>query len=77
MQNPRLRTVYRQQKWPPPAPVRKIMALGCKIIALGCQVFHYSIKCSKHVLPGFIDALQRRPVTQTVYYVSVVWKVVG
>ena len=28
MQNPRLRTVYRQRKWPFLAPVRKIMALG-------------------------------------------------
>ena len=44
--NPRLRTVYRQRKWPPLAPVRKIMALGrtkmalgCKIIALGLNVF--------------------------------------
>ena len=34
MQNPRLRTVYRQRKWPLLAPVRKKMALGCKIIAL-------------------------------------------
>ena len=30
MQNPRLRTVYRQRKWPLLAPVRKIMALGRK-----------------------------------------------
>ena len=47
MHNPRLRTVYRQRKWPVPAPVRKIIALGrkimvlgCKIIALGCKVFY-------------------------------------
>ena len=38
MQNPRLRTVYRQRKWPLSAPVRKIIALGRKIMALGCQV---------------------------------------
>ena len=31
MQNPRLRTVYRQRKWPLPAPVRKIMALACRV----------------------------------------------
>ena len=51
MQNLRLRTVYRQRKWPLPAPVRKIMtlvrkimalvlkimALRCKIITLGCN----------------------------------------
>ena len=30
MQNPRLRTVYRQRKWPLLAPVRKIIALGRK-----------------------------------------------
>ena len=30
MQNPRLRTVYRQRKWPLLAPVRKIMTLGRK-----------------------------------------------
>ena len=38
MQNPRLRTVYRQRKWPLLAPVRKIMALGRKKIALGCKI---------------------------------------
>ena len=38
MQNPRLRTVYRQQKWPLLAPVRKIMALGRKKLALGCEI---------------------------------------
>ena len=66
MQNPRLRTVYRQQKWPLPAPVRKIMALGRKIMALGFQVFHYSVKSSKHSLRGFIDAAQRCLATQMV-----------
>ena len=35
MQNPRLRTVYRQRKWPLLAPVRKIMALGRKRMANG------------------------------------------
>ena len=35
IQNPRLRTVYRQRKWPLLAPVRKMMALGRKIIAIG------------------------------------------
>ena len=70
MQNPRLRTVYKQRKWPLFTPVGKIMALGRKIMALGCQVFHYSVKCSKHDLRGFIDAVQRRLATQTVtiYY---------
>ena len=66
MQNTRLRTIYRQRKWPLPAPVRKIMALGRKTMALGCQMFHYSLKCSKHDFRGFIDAVQRRLATQTV-----------
>ena len=43
MQNFRLRVVDRQQKWLRPAPVRKIMAFGCKIMALGCKVF--ALKC--------------------------------
>ena len=43
MQNPRLRTVYRQRKRSLPAPVRKIMALGCK-------VFYESVKCFTQVL---------------------------
>ena len=34
MQNPRLRTVYRQRKWPLLATVHKIVALGRKIMAL-------------------------------------------
>ena len=34
MQNPRSRTVYRQRKWPLPAPVRKIVAPGRQIMAL-------------------------------------------
>ena len=38
MQNPRLRTVYRQRKWPLLAPVRKIMALGPKKMARECQI---------------------------------------
>ena len=38
MQNPRLRTVYRQRKWPLLAPVCKIMALGRKIMTLGCKI---------------------------------------
>ena len=38
MQKPRLRTVYRQRKWPLLAPVRKIMALGRKKMALGCKI---------------------------------------
>ena len=38
MQTPRLHTIYRQQKWPPLAPVRKIMNLGRKIMALGCKI---------------------------------------
>ena len=66
MQNLRLRTVYRQRKWPLPAPVRKIMALGRIMMALRCQVSNYSVKCSKHVLRGFIDAVQRRLATQIV-----------
>ena len=52
IQNPCLRTVYRQRKWPLPAP-------ACIIMALGCQVFHYSVKCSKRGLRGFYDAVQR------------------
>ena len=59
MQNPRLRTVYRQRKWPFPAPVRKIMSLGYK-------VFQWSVKCFKHGLRGFINAVQRLLATQTV-----------
>ena len=42
MQNPRLRTVYRQRKWSLPARVRKIMALRRKIMALQCKVFYGS-----------------------------------
>ena len=38
MQNPHLRTVYRQREWPLLAPVRKIMVLGRKKMALGCKV---------------------------------------
>ena len=38
MQNPRLRTVYRQRKWLFLARVRKIMALGRKKMALGCKI---------------------------------------
>ena len=37
-ENPILRTIYGQQNWPLPTPVRKIMALGRK-------VFYYSVKC--------------------------------
>ena len=32
MQSPRLRTVCGRLKWPVPAPVRKIMALGRKVL---------------------------------------------
>ena len=38
MQNPRLRTVYRQWKWPLLARVRKIMALGSNKMAPGCKI---------------------------------------
>ena len=65
MRNPCLRTVYTQGKGPLSAPGRKIMALGHKLMALGCQVFHYSVKRSKHGLRGFIDAVQLRLATQT------------
>ena len=44
MQNPRLRTVYRQRKWPFLAPVRKIMALGSKKMALGCKIIRPWVK---------------------------------
>ena len=37
IQNPRLRTVYRQRKWPLLAPVRKIMALERKKWPLGVK----------------------------------------
>ena len=84
MQNPRLRSVYRQRKWPLPAPVckimaleREIMALGRKIMALGWQVFHYSVKCSKHDLRSFIDAVQRRLATQTVTMLTSCWQVLS
>ena len=77
MQNSRLRTVYRQRKWPLLAQVRKIMALGRKIMALGCQVFHYSVKCSKHGLRGFIDAVQRRLATQMVTMLTSCWQVLS
>ena len=70
MQNPRLRTVYRQRKWPLPAPVRKIMALGC-------QVFNYSVKCSEHGLRSFIDAVQRCLATQTVTMLTPCWQVLS
>ena len=70
MQNPRLHTVYRQRKWPLPAPVRKI-------IARGCQVFHYCVKFSKHGLHGFIDAVQRRLATQTVTMLTSCWQVLS
>ena len=77
MQNPRLRTVYRQRKSPLPAPVRKIRALGRKIMPLGCQVFHYSVKCSKHGLRGFIDVAQRRLETQPVTMLMSRWQVLS
>ena len=77
MRNPRLRTVYRQRKWPLPALLRKIMALGSKIMALGCQVFHYSVKCSNHGLRGFINAVHRRLATQTVTMLTSCWQVLS
>ena len=74
MQNSRLRTVYRQRKWPLPALVRKIIALGRKIMVLGCQVFHYSVKCSKHGLRAFIDAVPLRLATQTFTMLMSCWQ---
>ena len=76
-QNPRLRTVYRQQKWPLPAPVRKVMALGRKITALGCQVFHFIVNCSEHGLRGFIDAVQRHLATQIVIMLTSCWQMLS
>ena len=70
MQNPRLRTVYKQRKWSLPAPVRKI-------IALGCQVFHYSVKCSKYGLRGFIYTVQRRLATKTVTMLRSCWQMLS
>ena len=70
MQNPRLRTVYRQRKWPFAAPVRKITSLGC-------QVFHYSVKCSQSDLRGFIDAVKHRLATQTVIMLTSRWQVLS
>ena len=77
MQNRRLRVVYRQQKWPLPVPVRKIMAPGRKIMSLGCRVFHYSVKCSKHGLRGFIDTIHGRIVTQMVTMLMSYWQVLS
>ena len=75
MQSPCLRTVYiRQRKWPLSAPVRKIMALRRKIRVLGCQVFHYSVKCSKYGLRGFVYAVQRRLVTKMVTISTSCWQ---
>ena len=51
-----------------PAPVRKTMALGC-------QVFHYSVKYSKHGLRGFTDAVQRRLATKMVIILTSCWQV--
>ena len=65
-----LRTVYRGCKWSLLAPVRKIMTLRC-------QVFHFSVKCSKHGLRGFIDAVQRRPATQAITMFTSCWQVLS
>ena len=43
MQNPRLRTVYRQRKWLLSAPVHQILALGRKSMAL----VNNSVLCNK------------------------------
>ena len=77
MQNPRLRNVYRQGKWPLLAPMRKIIALERKIMALACQVFHYTLKCSKPGLRGFIDAVQHRLATRTVTMLTSCWQVLS
>ena len=85
MQNPGLRTDYRQRKWPLLAPVRKvmalgrkIMALGCKIIALGWKVFYYSVKCLTRGLRGFNGAVQRHLPTVTVtMLISSCWQLLS
>ena len=77
MQSPRLRTVYKQWKQPLPAPVLKIMVLGCKIMALGCQVFHYSIKCFEHGPRGFINVVQRYLATRIVTMLTSCWQVLS
>ena len=59
MQNSHFRTAYRRRKWPLPGPVRKTIALRCKIIALGCKVFYQSVKFLIRT------AVQRRLATQT------------
>ena len=69
--------LYRQRKWLLPASVRKVMTLGRKLMALGCQVFHCSVKCSKHGLRGFIDGVQHRLATQTVTMLTSCWQVLS
>ena len=51
--------------------------LGCTIMALGCKVFHYSVKCSKHGLRGFINAAQCRLETQNVTMLTSCWQVLS
>ena len=66
MQNPRLRTDYRQGKWPFSAAVRKRMALGCKIMVHECKMFYESVRCFIHGLSDFNGDVQCRLATQTV-----------
>ena len=63
MQNPRLRTVYRQRKQPLIALVRKIMGLGRKKMALGCKkkkiIFLYT--CMQNPRLRTVDRQRKRP----------------
>ena len=85
MQSPRLRTVYRQRKWPLLAPVRNIIALGrqrmaleCKIIALVWNEYYCSVECLAHGLHGCNDAVQRRLATLTVtMLISSCWQLLS
>ena len=47
MQDPRLRTIYRQRKWRFPAPVRKIMALGYRVTLslFTCTLAYDRLRC--------------------------------
>ena len=46
-------------------------------MALGCQVFHYSVKFSKHGLSGFIDVVQCRLATPTFTMLTSCWQVLS
>ena len=82
MQNPRLRTVYKQRKWPLLAPVRKIMALGRKTPStsastVGCAYMLRFYTCSAPT--ARFGLLYRNILISNVwpltYSVSVAWRV--